>query len=122
MINSYAVCFPFTQAHIGVNFAGHTKRAFTYGSSLCFFAAGNIVGPFIFPSGSSNYSTALAVILVFFCVQILLAGVIRAYMVWDNRKRDRRYGTVDRQGQTEGAIEGLMDKTDRENTAFRYVL
>ncbi|ORY26794.1 major facilitator superfamily domain-containing protein [Naematelia encephala] len=122
LVNSYAVCWPFTQAHIGVNFAGHTKRSFVYGSSLVFFATGNIVGPFIFPSGSSNYSKALGIILAFFCIQFLLAGVIRAYMVWDNRRRDKLYGPVDTKAITEGALEGLQDRTDRENKSFRYVL
>jgi hypothetical protein len=122
LVNSYAVCWPFLQAHLGVNFAGHTKRSFIYGSILCAFSAGNIVGPFIFPSGSSNYNTALAIILVFFCVQILLAVTIRYYMVWDNRKRDRKFGEVDRNAETQGALDGLMDKTDRENNNFRYVL
>ncbi|GFZ49534.1 hypothetical protein JCM24511_07654 [Saitozyma sp. JCM 24511] len=122
LVNSYAVCWPFLQSHIGVNFAGHTKRAFVYGSVLVAFAAGNIVGPFIFPAGSSNYSKALAILLVFFCVQILIAAAIRFYMVWSNRRRDRKFGKVDRQAETAGALEGLQDKTDRENTAFRYVL
>ncbi|WVQ63084.1 uncharacterized protein L199_001235 [Kwoniella botswanensis] len=121
LINSYAVTWPFFQAHIGVNFAGHTKRSFIYGSVLVMFSAANIVGPFIFPSGSSNYSKALAIILVFFCVQALLAVTIRVYMIFDNRRRDKKFGKVDRRMETEGALEGLSDKTDRENTAFRYV-
>ncbi|WWD20510.1 hypothetical protein CI109_104986 [Kwoniella shandongensis] len=121
LINSYAVTWPFLQAHIGVNFAGHTKRAFVYGSVLVVFAAANIVGPFIFPAGSSNYSTALAIILVFFCVQAVIAVLIRVYMLWHNKRRDRLYGKVDRKAEMEGALEGLQDKTDRENTAFRYV-
>ena len=43
-------------------------------------------------------------------------------MIWDNKKRDKKYGKVDRKAQTDGAVTGLMDKTDRQNTAFRYVL
>ena len=110
------------QACIGVNFAGHTKRSFVNGSVLLAFAAGNIAGPFIFPSGQSNYARALAIIMIFFCIQFVLAWVIRGYMVWDNRKRDKKYGKVDRRAETDGAVMGLMDKTDRENVAFRYVL
>lgn len=120
--NSYAVCFPFLEAFLGSNFAGHTKRAFVYGSVLVAFACGNIVGPFIFPTGASNYSTAFAILLVFYCVQILITGVIRLYMGWFNHRRDAKFGAVDRNGTVQGALAGLLDKTDGENTAFRYVM
>ena len=120
--NSYAVCFPFLEAFLGSNFAGHTKRAFVYGSVLVAFAVGNFTGPFIFPTGATNYSTSFAILLVFYCVQILIVGVLRLYMGWFNRKRDSLYGTSEGANATKGALDGMMDKTDGENTAFRYVM
>ncbi|KAF7538360.1 hypothetical protein G7054_g2980 [Neopestalotiopsis clavispora] len=105
LINSYAVTWPFVLTIIGQNIAGHTKRAFTNTMMLILFATGNIAGPFFFRSQDApRYVLAIASILVFFCVSLLCAVVLRFYMLWENKRRDRLYGAVE---TTEAKIDGM---------------
>ena len=91
---------------------------------LMIFAAGNIAGPFFFRSEDApGYVLAIAAILVCFCLALLSAVALRFYMVRENKKRDRVYGVVDTsEAMIDGMRTGMHDKTDRENTDFRYVL
>lgn len=124
LINSYAVTWPFVLTIIGQNIAGHTKRAFTNTLMLILFATGNIAGPFFFRSQDApRYVLAIASILVFFCASLLCAVVLRFYMLWENKRRDRVYGAVETtEAKVDGMRTGMHDKTDQENTDFRYVL
>ncbi|RFU24128.1 hypothetical protein B7463_g12209, partial [Scytalidium lignicola] len=124
LINSYAVTFPFVLMIIGQNVAGHTKRATTNALLFVFYAAGNIAGPFYFRTQDApEYVLAITVILVFYCVCIGLAVGLRIYMISVNRSRDRRYGKVETmEEKLEGMRFGMHDKTDLENTDFRYML
>ncbi|KAJ5017750.1 hypothetical protein K4K57_007663 [Colletotrichum sp. SAR 10_99] len=123
LINSYAVTWPFILTIVGQNIAGHTKRAFTNTLLLMVFAAGNIAGPFFFRSQDApKYVLAIAIILVCFCAALLTAVVLRFYMTWENRRRDKKYGGVDGAQRVDGVRLGMHDKTDLENPDFRYVL
>ncbi|KAK6075989.1 allantoate permease [Seiridium cupressi] len=124
LINSYAVTWPFVLTIIGQNIAGHTKRAFTNTMMLMLFAVGNIAGPFFFRNEDApRYVLAIASILVFFCVSLFCAVVLRFYMFWENKRRDRVYGAVDTtEAKVDGMRTGMHDRTDQENTDFRYVL
>ncbi|KAH9886180.1 major facilitator superfamily domain-containing protein [Xylariomycetidae sp. FL2044] len=125
LINSYAVTWPFVLTIVGQNVAGHTKRAFTNTLLLIIFAAGNIAGPFFFRSEDApEYLLAIASILVFFCVAFFCAIALRFYMVFENRRRDRVFGALgsSSEDKIDGMRLGMHDKTDLENTDFRYVL
>ena len=90
---------------------------------LILFAAGNIAGPFLFRSQDApGYVLAIATILVFFCLAFFSAIALRLYMTFENRRRDRAYGTVDPNEKLDGMRLGMHDRTDLENTDFRYVL
>jgi len=57
------------------------------------------------------------------CVCIGLAVTLRIYMITVNRSRDRKYGKVETtEEKLEGMRFGMHDKTDLENTDFRYML
>lgn len=116
--------WPFVLTIIGQNIAGHTKRAFTNTLMLILFATGNIAGPFFFrEQDAPRYVLAIASILVFFCVSLLCAVALRCYMIWENRRRDHIYGRVETsEAKIDGMRTGMHDKTDQENTDFRYVL
>ncbi|KAL3477279.1 major facilitator superfamily domain-containing protein [Aspergillus californicus] len=124
LINSYAVTWPFVLTIIGQNISGHTKRATTNAMMLIVFAAGNIAGPFLFRSQDApHYVLAIASILVFFCAAFFCAVVLRGYMIWENRRRDRVYGVLDTlDDRVDGMRLGMHDKSDLENVGFRYVL
>jgi hypothetical protein len=91
---------------------------------LIMFSAGNIAGPFFFRNEDApRYVLAIASILVFFCSGLLCALVLRFYMQWENRRRDRVYGVLETADDRVDAMRmGMHDKTDLENTDFRYVL
>jgi MFS transporter, ACS family, allantoate permease len=108
---------------VGQNVAGHTKRAITNTMLLMVFAAGNIAGPFFFRTQDApKYVLAITTILIFFCLAFFSGIAMRLYMIMENRRRDRVYGVVDTEEKVEGMRLGMHDKTDLENTDFRYVL
>lgn len=130
MINSYAVTWPFCLSVLGSNYAGHTKRATMSMLLLIFFSVGNIVGPFCFQSSDApKYTKALATILGCFCACFIIAVLFRYYLIFENNRRDKKYGKVDtkedsvkREEKLSGIINGMKDQTDTENKNFRYVL
>lgn len=44
------------------------------------------------------------------------------FYVWENRRRDRLYGTPEHFTETEELQDELSNKTDQEIESFRYVL
>ncbi|KAI0179740.1 MFS general substrate transporter [Hypoxylon sp. FL1284] len=124
LINSYAVTWPFCLTIVGQNVAGHTKRAFTNTLLFVVFAAGNIAGPFFFrDQDAPKYVLAITTILVFFCAALLCAIALRHYMALQNRIRDNQFGAAETtEEKLDGMRLGMHDKTDLENSDFRYVL
>ncbi|KAL2823337.1 MFS general substrate transporter [Aspergillus cavernicola] len=125
LINSYAVTWPFTLTIIGQNIAGHTKRAATNVLLFVAFSAGNIAGPFFFrDQDAPGYVLAITIILICFCLCIFISAGLRVYMIVANKRRDRKYGIVERrEGEVpDGVTLGMHDLTELENPDFRYVL
>lgn len=91
---------------------------------LIIFSAGNIAGPFFFrDQDAPKYVLAIVIIMVCFSAALFCALALRLYMQWENRRRDRLYGTTqDVQDRLEGMNMGMHDKTDLENPDFRYLL
>lgn len=66
---------------------------------------------------------AITTILVFFCAALFCAIALRYYMVLQNRIRDRKFGALETsEEKLDGMRLGMHDKTDLENSDFRYVL
>lgn len=127
MVNSYAVTWPFCLAVFGSNYAGHTKRASMSMVLLVFFAVGNIIGPFCFKSSDApRYTNALATILGCFCACFVVGILLRLYLIWENKRRDNKYGKVGDEASEDdrmaGILNGMKDQTDMTNKQFRYVL
>jgi hypothetical protein len=50
---------------------------------------------------------------------VVVAGVLAAWMGWENKRRDREFG----QSEDEQAIrDGFSDLTDKQAKQFRYAL
>jgi hypothetical protein len=85
-----------------------------------FYAAGNIAGANIFFAREApRYFSALTGLIVCYCGMVVVALILRQYMWWENRRRDRLSGA----GEDEQAVQdGFNDLTDREAKHFRYAL
>ena len=108
------------------NIGGHSKRTMTNGLWFAGYAAGNIVGANIFfDHEAPRYFSAIIGLCVCYASMIVLGLVLRQYMWWENRRRDRKMGVGERtvNGADEQAMrEGFKDLTDMQNQHFRYCL
>ncbi|XP_014554587.1 hypothetical protein COCVIDRAFT_104676 [Bipolaris victoriae FI3] len=102
------------------NIAGHTKRSTANGMWFVFYAAGNIAGANLFLAREApRYFSALTGLIVCYCAMIIVAGVLAVWMTWQNKKKDRLWGT----GEDEQAvIDGFSDLTDIQAKHFRYAI
>ncbi|CAI6340734.1 unnamed protein product [Periconia digitata] len=102
------------------NIAGHTKRSTANGLWFLFYAAGNIAGANIFFAREApRYFSALTGLIVCYVGMVVLAAGLAAYMGWENRRRDGKFGA----GEVgEAERDGFGDKTDWEGRFFRYAL
>jgi len=108
------------------NIAGHTKRSIANAMWFCFYAGGNIAGANIFFTREApRYLSALTGLITCYVGLIVVAIVLRQYMWWENRRRDKLVGTGLRTAEgadAEGILEGFTDQTDKSNLHFRYGL
>jgi hypothetical protein len=87
---------------------------------LMSFCLGNIIGPLTFTAKSApQYIPAKINIIVTCAFAAVVAVLLQAYYVWENKRRDRL--------EEEGGLGHLKDVeftdvTDRENKSFRYRL
>lgn len=83
-----------------------------------FYAAGNIIGPFLFiPSEAPRYFTAIKALAGIFGSCIFFVACLWVIMFTENRRR----GEIVIPDEI-GDEDGFTDKTDFENKAFRYKL
>ena len=66
-----------------------------------------------------KYASGFLITTVTSIVAAVLALIYRYVCVWENKRRDKKYGT----GEDEQAIQdGFKDQTDLQAKHFRYVL
>ena len=71
---------------------------------------------------SPTYPSGFKACLVCLCVSVVATGVLRIYLIWQNKRRDQEHGVVeDNRDEVDVAV-GLSDQTDFELPQFRYVL
>lgn len=127
------------------NIRGVTKKATFNALILVFYSAGNLVGPHIFrASQAPKYREAFCGVMVCYAAATMLTFVLRAYLVYANRQRDLAASETDtvpkgRNGepdsekvtpvsstsdlaQVKSDAPDVLDKTDWEDTTFRYRL
>ncbi|ATY62811.1 vitamin H [Cordyceps militaris] len=125
---AYAAGFPLTLSIIGSDIAGYTKKTTVLALLFIGYCAGNIAGPQLFIAKQApGYHAAFEGIMVCMILSCISIMVLRQYMAWENKKRDRAQGIcIDPETSTDGTSEHLvqtgLDETDWENKRFRYYL
>ncbi|KAJ9656357.1 hypothetical protein H2198_005040 [Neophaeococcomyces mojaviensis] len=120
MTNCIGASLPLIYSWVGANYAGHTKKVTMNATLLISFCLGNIIGPLTFTEASApDYIPAKIAIIVTCTAAMGLTLMLRAYYIWENKKRDKMM--VERRLSHIVNVE-FADRTDRENIEFRYML
>ena len=59
--------------------------------------------------------------IICFGAALILSVVLRIYLIWENRRRDKKTGTVVDLDEEQIRAMNLSDATYKEMTNFRYV-
>ncbi|KFY11409.1 hypothetical protein V492_04490 [Pseudogymnoascus sp. VKM F-4246] len=119
----FAMNIPISLSLITSNVAGFTKRSIV--SSLMFigYCAGNIVGPqFFLSSEAPIYKSGLASSLAGYSFSTFFLVCLYLYYHYENKRRDKLYGSETTIGSDQELADELSNQTDRTITSFRYVL
>ena len=128
---AYASGFPLSLSIIASDVAGYTKKTVVSAILFLAYCAGNISGPQVFFAREApQYQTGCKVCIICLCLGILDILVLRQYMDWENKRRDRQQGVcieIERKDTSEvnGVVElpsSGLDETDWEQDNFRYIL
>jgi len=131
---AYASGFPLSLSIIASSVGGFTKKTVVSAVIFLAYCAGNISGPQVFFAREApHYRTGCEVCIICLCLGIVDILVLRQYMDWENKRRDRVQGLVieaepGRLVQVDGG-NGVVelpsagvDETDIEQENFRYIL
>ncbi|KAJ5172376.1 hypothetical protein N7492_004969 [Penicillium capsulatum] len=107
---------------ISSNIAGYTKKQVTGALLFTGYCVGNIIGPQTFKSSEApGYHSAYIAMLVGYVVKLTAIVALYLYMYCVNKRRDRE--AIDNLESDEDGVErGMLDQTEIDNKAFRYVL
>lgn len=122
--------FPLLLSLMASNTAGFTKKTTVNAMFFIGYCAGNIGGPQLFKSAEApNYHTAYNGMIACLVIAIALSIVLRQYMDWENKRRDREQGVyIDPEPKHVVDIDEVdltgerVVLTDWENKRFRYYL
>ncbi|KAL4865238.1 hypothetical protein BDV12DRAFT_154653 [Aspergillus spectabilis] len=121
LANAYSVNFPLTLAMSTGNIGGFTKKTTANAMIFIGYCAGNIVGPHLFFADEApSYPSGFLAMLICFGICLAISLVLRYYLIWENRRRDR-LGHVATGDSVEDLDAAILDKTDKELLQFRYV-
>lgn len=127
---AYASGFPLSLSIIASDVAGYTKKTVVSAILFLAYCAGNISGPQVFFAREApHYQTGCKVCIICLCLGVVTILVLRQYMDWENKRRDRFQGVVIEVEPKEKGDEGVielppsgLDETDWEQENFRYIL
>jgi ACS family allantoate permease-like MFS transporter len=130
IFGAYAAAFPLSLSMIATDVAGYTKKTVVSAILFLAYCAGNISGPQVFLAREAPlYRTGCKVYIICLCLGVLTIMVLRQYMDWENKRRDRVQGVcigVEPKSKGESAVDELpsfgLDETDWEQEGFRYIL
>ncbi|CAM1508829.1 Fc.00g025680.m01.CDS01 [Cosmosporella sp. VM-42] len=118
----YSANFPMTLAMSTGNFGGFTKKMTVNAMIFISYCAGNIVGPqLFFDDEAPSYPSGFLAMMICYGIGVVACFVLRIYLVWENRRRDRIGNVLDANPPDGHLSLNLMDKTDKEIPQFRYV-
>ncbi|KUJ09597.1 putative vitamin H transporter [Mollisia scopiformis] len=128
---AYASGFPLSLSIIASDVAGYTKKTVVSAILFLAYCAGNISGPQVFFAREApHYQTGCKVCIICLCLGIVDILVLRQYMDWENKRRDKAQGVkIEAEpGRLSGEIGVVelpsagLDETDWEQEGFRYIL
>ncbi|KAF2417680.1 MFS general substrate transporter [Tothia fuscella] len=130
IFGGYAAAFPLSLSMIASDVQGFTKKTVVQGILFLAYTAGNIAGPQVFfAEEAPNYRTGYQTYIICLCLSIFVILVLRQYMDFENKRRDRVQGVcIEVEPKIKGS-NGLvelpsagLDETDGEQDGFRYIL
>jgi hypothetical protein len=116
---------PLALGLISANYKGVTKKMTITAILFVSYCAGNIAGPqtFISSEATIGYPTAFKSIMSCYALVVLVAMSLRVYLIFENKSRDKKEGSMDAQiidGKHELTPEDYDDITDFKTRGFRY--
>lgn len=89
---------------------------------LIAYCLGNIIGPqLFFEHEAPSYPSGFLSMIICFGAALVLSIVLRFYLIWENKRRDKETGTVVDLAEDQIGVMNLADATDKEIASFRYV-
>jgi MFS family permease len=123
LCSPFAANIPISLSLISSNVGGFTKKATISAMLFIAYSAGNIIGPqFFFDAQKPTYPTGIRSALAGFCFAVFFLSCLLAYYVFENKKRDRNFGSKKKTEETEELAEDLSNKTDMQIKGFRYTI
>jgi MFS family permease len=110
---------PLLMSLVGANYKGVTKKMTMTAMLFIAYCAGNIAGPQFFKASEApHYNTAFRAILICYSLVVGLAVILRLYLQFVNRQREKTEGIKGSAGAG-GAVAGgkLADVADNKNLA-----
>ncbi|KLO18525.1 MFS general substrate transporter [Schizopora paradoxa] len=125
--NVQSVSFSLALNMISVNMSGYTKKQIASALTFIAYCVGNIVGPqFVIQTQTPTFPTATKAMMVGFVVKLVCQAALGFYMLRVNTARDnemKQHDELDKESERQRAeTAGMLDQTEFENKAMRYVL
>ncbi|KFY72960.1 hypothetical protein V499_06932 [Pseudogymnoascus sp. VKM F-103] len=119
----FAMNIPISLSLVTSNVAGFTKRSIVSSMLFVGYCVGNIVGPqFFLASEAPVYKTGLASALAGYSFSIFFLILLYLYYHFENKRRDKLYGSETTIDSDQELADELSNQTDRTITSFRYLL
>ncbi|KAI1267805.1 major facilitator superfamily domain-containing protein [Xylariaceae sp. FL1019] len=120
LVNAQSVGFTVSLTTISSNMAGYTHRSLASALVFTAYCWGNFAGPFVVKQSEAPHFTSATIgLLVGYAVKLVCHLLLLAYMLTENKRRDKKYGPANKEVSDEC---GMRDMTEFENKDFRYVL
>ncbi|RHZ54889.1 uncharacterized protein CDV56_106583 [Aspergillus thermomutatus] len=117
---AFSANMPLALSLITGNVGGYTKKAVVNACVLVMYCVGNITGPQFFSVDEApNYPRGVKASLVGLCLGAFWIVCLRAYLMWQNARRERTQPEMEQSSQFQMMLE---DKTDWEIPRCPYVL
>lgn len=121
LLGAFATSYTMLLAVVGANTAGHTKKILTQAIIWSSYSICNGVAPLFIKQTEvkEQYPSLFRGVIATASISCAGGIFLRFYLQYQNRKRDEQYGSRDEESIHNSR---LLDQTDRENTAFRYLI
>lgn len=120
LVTTFAASLPMSLSVISSNVAGFSKKTVVSAMLFIAYCVGNIIGPQMFSANQApQYKNGMAGSIAGFALAIICLILLQIYYIYENRRRDK-LPNANTDGDDD-IVEGLMDRTDRQNAGFRYV-